>query len=81
MRTRNVHVITENWRFHCLHCQARWEHLYEAWHGDDGHGGDAVAWRLGGVASQPPWIDPACPACLSLHVKTLPAGPLVPEQR
>ena len=81
MRTRNTDVITEKWRFHCVHCLRTWESLYEARHSDDGHGGVAVAWRLDGIASLPPWTDPSCPNCQSLGVKVLPAGPLVPRQR
>ncbi|GLZ14154.1 hypothetical protein Acsp04_43890 [Actinomadura sp. NBRC 104425] len=71
-------MVTEKWRFHCLHCMRVWEALYEARHADGGH---AVAWRLDGVAAQPPWIDPVCQNCTSLRVKVLPAGPIVPRQR
>ncbi|MFC7731220.1 hypothetical protein [Actinomadura keratinilytica] len=74
-------MVTEKWRFHCLHCLRVWEALYEARHAGGGHGGHAVAWRLDGVAAQPPWIDPVCQNCTSLRVKVLPAGPIVPRQR
>jgi hypothetical protein len=71
---RERHIVTEAWPFQCLSCGRAWEAVYEACHGDDGHGGDAVTWRHGGVASMPPWIEPSCPVCHSLRVKTLPPG-------
>ncbi|MEU5881099.1 hypothetical protein [Spirillospora sp. NPDC047279] len=82
MRTREIHVITERWYFYCLDCLQPYETTYEAQHADDGHGGDAVAWRRDGMAIQPPWIDPTCPGCRGLHVKVLPHGRShVPRQR
>jgi hypothetical protein len=71
---RERHIVTEAWPFQCLSCGRGWETVYEAWHTDDGHGGDAVTWRSAGVASMPPWIEPACPSCRSLRVKSLPPG-------
>jgi hypothetical protein len=71
---RNKHVIIEVWPFQCLHCRRTWEGTYEAWHADDGHGGDVVTWRHDGVIIMPPWIDPSCAGCHSLHVKVLPPG-------
>jgi len=81
MRTREIHVLAETWRFYCLDCLTPYQAMYEAWHADDGHGGDSVAWRRDGMASQPPWTEPSCPDCLGLHVKVLPAGSFVPQQR
>ncbi|MGI8330091.1 hypothetical protein ACRYCC_08990 [Actinomadura scrupuli] len=69
---RDVHVITEIWRFECLSCQSHWEHAYEAWHADDGHGGNAVTWRRAGTVSMPPWADPSCADCNDLRVRVLP---------
>ncbi|WP_433473875.1 hypothetical protein ACQPZP_34505 [Spirillospora sp. CA-142024] len=46
-----------------------WEDLYEA-----RYCGDAVAWHLGGMPVQPPWVDPACPGCGSLGVKVFSVG-------
>ena len=69
---RNPHIIPQTWPFNCLACQHAWEGVYEAWHADDGRGGQVVTWRHKGTASMPPWIDPSCPACSSLSVKTLP---------
>ncbi|MCW2886796.1 MAG: hypothetical protein QOE54_2188 [Streptosporangiaceae bacterium] len=69
---RDVHVITEIWRFECLSCQSRWEHAYEAWHVDDGRGGNAVTWRRAGTVSMPPWADPSCADCSDLRVRVLP---------
>jgi hypothetical protein len=71
---RERQIVTETWPFQCLSCGQTWEAVYEAWHVDDGHGGDAVTWRHEGVASMPPWIEPACPACSGLCVKALPPG-------
>jgi hypothetical protein len=69
---KNPHIIPQAWPFSCMACQHVWESVYEAWHADDGHGGQVVTWRYKGTASMPPWIDPSCPACSSLSVKTLP---------
>ncbi|MGI5166204.1 hypothetical protein ACQEU3_17780 [Spirillospora sp. CA-253888] len=83
MRVRDLHVITEKWHFYCMNCLVSWERVFEAWHSDDGHGGAAVAWRLEGQASLPPWADPICPTCQGLQVKALPGGSrkLIPPQR
>jgi hypothetical protein len=70
---RDTCVTTEIWSFHCQHCERRWEEVYEAWHANDGHGGDAVSWRHHGVVCCPPWCDPACPGCGSLRAKVLPS--------
>lgn len=69
VRVRSVQTATEKWRSHCLGCMRVWEDVYVV-----RYCGDAVAWRLGGVAVQPPWVDRACSACGSLRVKVLSAG-------
>lgn len=69
---RVVQIIKQVWHFQCLACEEMWQDAYEAWHTDDGHGGDTVAWRHGGVAAMPPWTDQSCPSCLSPQVKPLP---------
>ncbi|RFS83793.1 hypothetical protein D0T12_21805 [Actinomadura spongiicola] len=69
LRAGGVQTATEKWRFHCLRCLHVWEELYEA-----RYCGDAVAWRLSGVAAQPPWVDRACRGCDGLWVKALPDG-------
>jgi hypothetical protein len=69
---KNPHIIPQTWPFSCTACHHVWESVYEAWHADDGHGGQVVTWRHKGTASMPPWIEPSCPACSSLSVKTLP---------
>jgi hypothetical protein len=69
---RDVHVITEIWHFECLGCRRHWEHAYEAWHADDGRGGNAVTWRRAGTVSMPPWVDPSCAGCSDLRVRVLP---------
>jgi hypothetical protein len=76
---RELQIIAETWPFQCLHCGQAWEEVYEACHGDDGHGGCAVAWRRRGVASMPPWADQSCPRCTSLSVKVLPSGTRCPD--
>jgi hypothetical protein len=80
MRTPDVHLITEEWRFHCLRCLQVSDALYDARHANDGHGGDVVTWWLNGLPAQPPWIDPVCPNCHGFQVKVLPAG-AVPRPR
>jgi hypothetical protein len=60
---RDTCVTTEIWGFQCQRCERRWEEVYEAWHANDGHGGDVVTWRSHGIVCCPPWCDPACPAC------------------
>jgi hypothetical protein len=71
---RVIEVIKELWHFQCQLCDQVWQDVYEAVHADDGHGGDTVGWRRGGIAAMPPWADPACPSCLSLRVKPLPSA-------
>jgi hypothetical protein len=73
---KKPHVIPQLWPFNCLACQHAWESVYEAWHSVEG----VVSWRYKGTASMPPWIDPACPECSSLWVKTLPPIPVEPEE-
>ena len=68
------HIILQTWPFNCLTCEHAWESVFEAWHADDGRGGQVLTWRYKGTASMPPWIDPACPACSSLRVKAFPPG-------
>lgn len=72
VRVRSVQTATERWRSHCLGCMRVWEDVYVV-----RYCGDAVAWRLGGVAVQPPWVDRSCSACGSLRVKVLSAGLVV----
>jgi hypothetical protein len=71
---KEPHIIHQIWPFTCLTCRHTWESAYEAWHTDDGRGGQVITWRQRGTASTPPWIEPSCPACSSLHVKNLPPG-------
>jgi hypothetical protein len=71
---KKPHIILQTWPFNCLTCQHAWESVYEAWHADDGRGGQVVTWRHKGMASMPPWIEPTCPVCAGLRVKTLPPG-------
>ena len=52
---REIQTISEIWEFFCLRCLRTWQDLYEARHSDDGHGGDTVVWRRGGLPSPPPW--------------------------
>ncbi|WP_258572023.1 hypothetical protein [Actinomadura parmotrematis] len=67
---KDVQIVDELWRFHCLGCLHRWERPFRARHGGAGQ----VAWERGGQASMPPWIDPSCPGCRGTRVKVLPAG-------
>jgi hypothetical protein len=71
---KKPHIILQTWPFNCLTCQHAWESVYEAWHADDGRGGQVVTWRHKGTASMPPWIEPSCPVCSGLRVQTLPPG-------
>jgi hypothetical protein len=70
---RDTCVTTEIWGFQCQRCERRWEEVYEAWHANDGHGGDAVTWRYHGIVCCPPWCDPTCPSCGGLGAKVLPS--------
>lgn len=80
-------IIHQTWPFTCLTCRHGWESAYEAWHTDDGRGGEVTTWRHKGVPSTPPWVEPVCPACSGLDVKTFPpcmrapAGPRPPAAR
>ena len=71
---KKPHIIHQIWPFTCLTCRHAWESAYEAWHADDGRGGQVITWRHKGTPSTPPWIEPACPACAGFQVKTLPPG-------
>jgi hypothetical protein len=70
---RDTCVTTDIWSFRCQRCELRWEEVYEAWHANDGHGGDVVTWRSHGIVCCPPWCDPTCPSCGGLAVKVLPS--------
>jgi hypothetical protein len=69
---REKHVFPQTWPFSCLSCEHAWEVHYEAWHIDDGRGGNSVTWRHKGAVTMPPWIDPMCPSCAGLRVRTFP---------
>ncbi len=66
---RETHVIPQTWPYNCLSCEHAWETVYEACYV---HAADAVIWRHKGTLAMPPWIDPSCPSCASLRVRTLP---------
>ena len=70
---REIQTISEIWEFFCLRCLRTWQDLYEACRSDDGHGGDTVVWRRGGLPSPPPWSDLSCPHCHNIYVKPLPS--------
>ncbi|MFI6390288.1 hypothetical protein ACIBHY_08985 [Nonomuraea sp. NPDC050547] len=75
---RETDVFSEIWTFFCQRCSHVWQDEYEARHLDDGHGGDAVAWRHHGVHSMPPWAHATCVSCDGVMVTVLPA---IPGQR
>lgn len=72
MGVEDVHVSSERWRFHCRRCVWSWEQVFET-RERDSH----TAWYHYGLPSQPPWIDPGCPAC-GASGKAFPGGSPVP---
>ncbi|MFC4911986.1 hypothetical protein [Actinomadura gamaensis] len=68
MCVKKVHTSAQRWRFHCQRCVWSWEQVFEA-----RHSGAHTAWYHYGLPSQPPWIEPGCPAC-GASAKAFPGG-------
>lgn len=68
MCVKDGHTSHEKWRFHCPRCVWSWEQVFEA-----RQSGPHTSWYHGGLPSQPPWIEPGCPAC-GAAAKAFPGG-------
>ncbi|MFD0689688.1 hypothetical protein [Actinomadura fibrosa] len=68
MRVEDVHTSSQRWRFYCQRCVWTWEQMFEAH-----QSGTHTTWYHYGLPSQPPWIEPGCPAC-GASAKAFPGG-------